>query len=255
MDSESFFKGFWTAIKLGRHFVMGLISKFITRNGTYIAANDGADGYSTVTVDVTPEFTAADEGKVVENGALIAQTSLSVTENGTYNTTKNNEVVVNVGGGSAALFDYLNTLPLNDASVVITNEGGMRYTLDSINQTLQVTWNGGANIGIRYKPYFLVPASVNSVHYKIVTGSRSYDTSQRFAPGIGVLPKAELPYMKNGVEYDAVTNANKFLAIAYTQQRNHELEGVLDLSAIADDTALCLFVAGWDVTFSEIYFA
>lgn len=105
LDSESFFKGFWTAIKLGRHFVMGLISKFITRNGTYIAANDGADGYSTVTVDVTPEFTAADEGKVVENGALVAQTSLTVTENGTYDTTTNDEVVVNVSGGGAVVSD------------------------------------------------------------------------------------------------------------------------------------------------------
>lgn len=99
MDRESFFKGFWTAVKLGRHFVMGLISKFITRNGTYIAANDGADGYSTVTVDVPPEFTAADEGKVVENGALVAQTSRSIDANGTYDTTLNNSVVVNVSGG------------------------------------------------------------------------------------------------------------------------------------------------------------
>jgi len=99
MDRESFIKGFFAAIKLGRYFVMGLISKFITRNGTYIAANDGADGYSTVTVDVTPEFTTADEGKVVENGALVAQTSLAVTENGTYDTTTNDEVVVYVSAG------------------------------------------------------------------------------------------------------------------------------------------------------------
>jgi len=99
MDRESFFKGFWTAVKLGRHFVMGLISKFITRNGTYIAANDGADGYSTVTVDVTPEFTAADEGKVVESGALVAQTSRIIDANGTYDTTLNNSIVVNVSGG------------------------------------------------------------------------------------------------------------------------------------------------------------
>lgn len=164
-------------------------------------------------------------------------------------------VVAYQKSGMGVLLDYLNKMPLNDVNVVITKEGGMDFTLDVENQTLQVTWINGSSIGIRYKPYFLVPASVNSVHYKIVTGSRSYDTSQRFAPGIGVLPKAELPYMKNGVEYDAVTNADKFLAIAYTQQRNHEFEGVLDLSEIVDDTALCLFVAGWDVTFSEIYFA
>lgn len=121
MDKESFFKGFLTAIELGRHFVMGLISKFITRNGTYIAANDGADGYSTVTVDVTPEFTAADEGKVVENGALVAQTSLAVTENGTYDTTTNNEVVVNVSGGGSFVGDLIGEY--NNAA-----QGGIWYS-------------------------------------------------------------------------------------------------------------------------------
>lgn len=44
------------------------------------------------------EYTPADEGKVVDNGALVSQTSTNITANGTYNTTLNNEVVVNVSG-------------------------------------------------------------------------------------------------------------------------------------------------------------
>lgn len=40
----------------------------------------------------------SDEGKVVVNGSLVSQTSTTVTANGTYNTTTNNEVVVNVSG-------------------------------------------------------------------------------------------------------------------------------------------------------------
>ena len=47
-------------------------------------------------------FTPADEGKVVSNGSLVAQTSLAVTENGTYDTTLNNEVSVSVAGGGGA---------------------------------------------------------------------------------------------------------------------------------------------------------
>lgn len=43
-------------------------------------------------------FSPSDEGKVVVNGSLVSQTSTTVTTNGTYNTTTNNEVVVNVSG-------------------------------------------------------------------------------------------------------------------------------------------------------------
>lgn len=50
-------------------------------------------------VTVNPiTYSASDEGKVVDNGALVAQTSRTVTENGTYDTTTNDEVVVNVSG-------------------------------------------------------------------------------------------------------------------------------------------------------------
>lgn len=51
-------------------------------------------------VTVNPiTYSSSDEGKVVSNGALTAQTSRTVTENGTYDTTLNDEVVVNVSGG------------------------------------------------------------------------------------------------------------------------------------------------------------
>lgn len=38
----------------------------------------------------------SDEGKVVSNGSLVAQSSQSITENGTYDTTLINEVVVEI---------------------------------------------------------------------------------------------------------------------------------------------------------------
>lgn len=44
-------------------------------------------------------FSAADEGKVVSNGALVSQTSATYTENDTYDTTLINSVTVNVSGG------------------------------------------------------------------------------------------------------------------------------------------------------------
>lgn len=75
-----------------------LIEKSISANGVYNASDDSADGYSKVTVDVPNTYTAEDEGKVVDNGALVAQTAMSseVTENGTVDTTLYNSVTVNV---------------------------------------------------------------------------------------------------------------------------------------------------------------
>ena len=79
-------------------------TKSISANGTYAASSDSVDGYSEVTVNVANSYVASDEGKVVSNGALVAQTGTTVTQNGTYDTTLNDEVVVNVsGGGSAAV--------------------------------------------------------------------------------------------------------------------------------------------------------
>ena len=46
-------------------------------------------------------YAAADEGKVVQSGALVSQSSATYTENGTYDTTAKNEVVVDVQGGSS----------------------------------------------------------------------------------------------------------------------------------------------------------
>ena len=97
-----------------------LIEKSISVNGTYNASDDDADGYSSVSVSVPNTYTAEDEGKVVDNGSLVAQTAMSteITANDTYDTTLYNSVTVNVpqGGGSSAstkdvnFYDYDGTI-------------------------------------------------------------------------------------------------------------------------------------------------
>jgi len=74
----------------------------VTQNGIYTAPT-GVFGYSPVTVNVPNSYSASDEGKVVSNGALVSQTSDTKTQNGTYDTTLNNQIVVNVASG----FDYI----------------------------------------------------------------------------------------------------------------------------------------------------
>lgn len=77
-------------------------SKSIVANGSYPASADSLDGYSDVSVNVPNSYAAADEGKVVSSGALVAQSGLRVSANGTYDTTLNDEVIVNVSGGGGS---------------------------------------------------------------------------------------------------------------------------------------------------------
>ena len=77
------------------------IGNAITAKGGTVAAGDGLEDFASDIATITNQYSAADEGKVVSNGALIAQTAYpsTITENGTYNTTENNSVTVNVDNG------------------------------------------------------------------------------------------------------------------------------------------------------------
>lgn len=74
----------------------------VSQNGT---VTEDVTNYASakVVTNVPNTYSASDEGKVVQNGALASQTSLTVNQNGTYDTTANNEVVVNVSGGGLVL--------------------------------------------------------------------------------------------------------------------------------------------------------
>lgn len=66
-----------------------------TANGEY-SEDIAAYGDIGVTVDVPNTYTAEDEGKVVDGGALVEQGSLAVSANGTYDTTTVESVEVDV---------------------------------------------------------------------------------------------------------------------------------------------------------------
>lgn len=77
----------------------------VTENDTYTAPSGKA--YSPVTVAVPNSYAASDEGKVVSNGALVAQTSDTVTANDTYDTTLINSLTVNVSGSGGYTVDQI----------------------------------------------------------------------------------------------------------------------------------------------------
>ena len=106
-------------------------TKTITTNGTYDAEDDDLDGYSSVTVNVANSYSAGDEGKVVSNGALVAQGSDTVTQNGTVDTTLISSLLVNVTGG---------TNPVKTATGTFTGNGTRQVTISSTFEPDLIYW-------------------------------------------------------------------------------------------------------------------
>lgn len=160
-----------------------LKQKTVTQNGTYNASSDSADGYSKVTVNVPASavdsgtknitengadqdvvgyaavdvavpntYAAGDEGKVVSNGALVAQTSDTVTANDTYDTTLINSLTVNVSGGAS----YEGIEVKYDSNDKVTDyvchmEKIPQYVLNAVQNSRQPS-DGVAEISFATKP-------------------------------------------------------------------------------------------------------
>ena len=97
--------------------------KSITSNGD----NQDVVGYAAVDVAVPNSYTAGDEGKVVSNGALVAQTSDTATQNGTVDTTLINSLLVNVSNdfsvANVTVENNSASLNLNADWPVLLNDG------------------------------------------------------------------------------------------------------------------------------------
>lgn len=121
-----------------------LISKSVVANGTYNASSDEADGYDSVSVNVPNSYASEDEGKVVNNGGLVAQESQNVSQNGTYDTTMKNQVVVAVPNSYSASDEgkvVFSGELINQTSKTITNNGTYNTTK---NNSVVVNVSGGS---------------------------------------------------------------------------------------------------------------
>lgn len=172
----------------------------ITQNGTADVTQ-----YATADVNVPNSYAAGDEGKVVQNGALVAQTSETVTQNGTYDTTTKNEIVVNVQGGG--------TPNLQDKT--ITQNG--TYTADAGYDglgTVTVSVSGGGSSNLYEFDYTKYSGTVDSVQYSTSGARFSSSNSAIF-----------IPFLKNGmnIEMDVAEmalNANenrRFFMVTYNK--------------------------------------
>lgn len=182
-----------------------LQAKTANTNGT-VTPDTGYEGMSSVIVNVPNTYTQGDEGKVVSGGALVSQTSKSITANGTVDTTLNNEVVVNVptgGGGSTLITKNIGANGEYNASeddadgyskvtVAVPNtytQGDEGKVVSSGALTAQtsknVTVNGTYNTTTNNEVVVSVPTGGSSptLVAKSVTANGSYDPTDDNADG------------------------------------------------------------------------
>ena len=143
---------------------LSIISKSIFSNGTYSAEGDNADAFSSVVVDVPNTYTAGDEGKVVSGGSLIAQGSMSVSSNSTYDTTSYSQIVVDVPSASMSFI-----------SKTISQNGTYDPSDDSADAYSQVVVNvagGGGDSNIGYD--IILGTGTGSISISTISSFRGY---------------------------------------------------------------------------------
>lgn len=90
----------------------------IAENGTYNIIS-----YASASINVPNSYAVSDEGKVVSNGELIAQTSTTYTSNNTYDTTTISSVTINVPT-SSAINNQNKTVTPSISQQIITADNG-----------------------------------------------------------------------------------------------------------------------------------
>ena len=213
-------------------------TKSVTQNGTYDPSDDSLDGYSEVTVNVPNSYAAGDEGKVVSNGALVAQSAMAseITINGTYDTTLNDEVTVNVSGGGGSvtpLFtnktllnpNYSQTFALVDGRIVT----GFHATYGFIapyNGTawMDFDWTNDWEIGVAFKVattsgnFSLFGVENNTSYYAACPGAEVINGSI----GFGVSASRDswtlfdyIPSSQGNTKYSVQSDKWYFLSLSY----------------------------------------
>ena len=194
--------------------VMGTAQQGITPTGTKsITANGtGIDvaSYQYADVAVPNSYSQSDEGKVVSNGALVAQTSDTVTTNDTYDTTLINSLTVNVSGGGG-------TAQVATGSFTLASE----FSLTTSAQTLP-------GLDLDFQPDLLV-WMIDRASFANLTPSGQH------IYGMFAIRKSISPYMLNSVVPTVTEDFN--ISLWYTASSNSDSPSGYALDRFANITS------------------
>ena len=125
--------------------------------------NHGFDNFATDILNITNSYSISDEGKVVYNNELISQTTYptEITENGTYDTTLNNEVTVNVSSS-----DHNPTTLKGVRCKPVSNKCTIRYRC-WVATTWNITSFSGGSVWTDGEDLYCLQYNTTNSHYKL----------------------------------------------------------------------------------------
>lgn len=131
------------------------IAESIRGKGVTVGEYDGFEDFSSKIDSITNSYSVGDEGKVVNNGELISQTAVTKTSNGTYDTTLNNSVTVNVpfDGGKFRVTSVKCKPSITSNGYVIRTINTKTFTFNGNTKGLvgSAVWTDGTNIYLSWK--------------------------------------------------------------------------------------------------------
>ena len=157
------------------------IGNAIIAKGGTVGANDGLEEFAAAIATIPNSYTQADEGKVVSNGALVAQTAVTYTENGTYDTTTMNSVTVDVASSSGVTLGvgraHTCIQMFNNTWTVKTWSG--LTTFDGVR-----VWTDGENIYYSNgTEQYVLDKSTSTWSEKVWSGLTNFDGSKVWTDG------------------------------------------------------------------------
>ena len=138
----------------------------------------------------------------------------------------------------------------------LENANVMNITADAESRTFISEYKGGSQIGWWWVFPILIPPIFTKLHYKITTGARSYDTSYRFSPAVGLLPRTNYAgYIAGQINIYLGNSSLSWLKMDYVSARNSVLTGEFDLSDLTEPYVFVICGPGWDAEYSELFFS
>ena len=159
----------------------------VNSNGTTNAPSGTA--YNKVVANIPNSYAAADEGKVVSNGALVSQTAhAQVTSNGTVDTTTNNsvEVAVPLPSGSINIDDNGTVDVTNYVSAVVNVPQGAQVFTGTVELNNTSTSDLSIPVNVSAASHFEVIAYVDRTGL-VSGGTVTYDDEPLCHSEVGTL--------------------------------------------------------------------
>lgn len=204
----------------------------VTENGTYTApVGSGVVGYSPVTVNVpTPppslrSLIANHNGYFVPGSGYVGFS----------------EVTVDVANPSSLATGFI----FNADDILYKAYKASANDIIANPHELISTWDGSSNVGLAYSFMVKLPSTVETIRYKITTGTAYNPSNSNYGLYIGV---------KNSYTNYAI---NTFLASkSYigTQYTNTVIEDSIDISNQTGPLYFCVVGSGWNYSYDYLIF-